>query len=44
MAENGYVGKISHGGGQVVQAPHGGEAKKGNAVKTSGSDLRGSGK
>lgn len=37
---NGYAGKVSHQGTQMVKAPHsmGGKTKGGNAIK--GEDLR----
>jgi hypothetical protein len=38
--DNGYVGKVSHQGAQVVKGPYvnGGQAKGGNVIK--GEDLR----
>ena len=38
--DNGYVGRISNAGTQVVEAPHQVKAPKGNSVVKSGNDLR----
>ncbi len=42
MAEKkkGYVGQISNGGTQVINAPHAKPAKRGNSVIKKGGDLR----
>ena len=36
----GYIGRISNGGSQVVQAPNAKQAKKGRAKVMRGTDLR----
>lgn len=36
----GYIGKISHSGAQVVQAPNNAKGKKGTSKVKRGSDLR----
>lgn len=41
MKENGYVGKISQNGTQVVEAPHKAGAGKGKSSVIKGGDLRG---
>lgn len=40
MANNGYVGKIGHGGTQKVQAPNPGTGKRGQSAVKKGEDLR----
>lgn len=40
MAEKGYIGRISNGGAQVVQAPNAKGAKKGKSTVVRGTDLR----
>lgn len=40
MAEKGYIGRISNGGAQTVQAPHQVKGKKGKSTVTRGNDLR----
>ena len=40
MAENGYIGKISHGASQVVKAPQNDSTPKGNSTVKTGDDLR----
>ena len=44
MAKNGYAGKISNAGAQVVKAPLNASAKKGKGTVKTGSDLRGGNK
>lgn len=39
MSKNGYIGKVSHQGAQVVKAPQGGGKTKGGKV-VRGEDLR----
>ena len=38
--DNGYIGRISNAGAQVVKAPHQVKAPKGQTIKKTGSDLR----
>ena len=40
MAENGYVGKITHGSSQVVKAPQNASTPKGSGTVKPGDDLR----
>lgn len=40
MAENGYIGKITHGSSQVVKAPQNDSTPKGNGTVKTGDDLR----
>lgn len=40
MAQNGYIGKISHAGTQEIKAPNQVQAPKGKSVVKKGSDLR----
>ncbi len=40
MADKGYIGKIGHGGAQVIKAPVSADTKKGNSTVKKGTDLR----
>lgn len=40
MAENGYIGKIGHGGSQTVKAPNEGSTNTGKGTVKTGEDLR----
>lgn len=40
MANNGYIGKIGHGGTQVVKAPNPGSDSKASGTVHKGGDLR----
>ncbi len=38
--EKGYIGRISHSGAQVVEAPNNKKGKRGKSTVTRGTDLR----
>ena len=40
MSNNGYIGKIGHGGAQVIKAPVNAEKKTGKGNVKKGTDLR----